>query len=202
MCTSKTLRKVLTRTIGARPSPSSGGGTAGPTLRTSPSAGGFHPIDAYPVVTAVEGLEPGVYRYDAAGHALALLTPLGADDARALSTRFVCGQTYFGDAQVVILLAARFDRAFWKYRDHAKALAALLMDAGHLSQTLYLVAAELGLGAFVTAAVNNADADRQLGIDGVGEGVLAACGIGRPADEQSPFDPVFEAFVPRATGTG
>jgi putative peptide maturation dehydrogenase len=168
--------------------------------RTSPSAGGFHPIEAYPLITAVDELDPGLYHYNAAEHALELLTPLGVDEARAAATAFVCGQTYLGDAHVLLVLAARFDRAFWKYRNHRKALTALVMDAAHLSQTLYLVATELGLGAFVTAAVNNADIEERLGIDGYREGVLAVCGFGRPAAEPSPFDPEFLPFVPRETG--
>ena len=93
------------------------------------------------------------------------------------------------------MLAARFERAFWKYRNHQKALAAVLMDAAHLSQTLYLVCTELGLGAFVTAAVNNADIDEHLGLDGYGDGTVAVCGFGIPAAERSPFDPVFEPLT-------
>jgi putative peptide maturation dehydrogenase len=167
--------------------------------RTSPSAGGFHPIEAYPLILAVDELDPGLYHYNPAEHALELLAPLGVEEARAAANAFVCGQTYFGDAHVVIVLAARFDRAFWKYRNHRKALTALMMDAAHLSQTLYLVATELGLGAFVTAAVNNVDIEERLGIDGYREGVLAVCGFGRPAAERSPFDPEFLPFVPRET---
>jgi putative peptide maturation dehydrogenase len=168
--------------------------------RTSPSAGGFHPIEAYPVIAAVDELDPGLYHYDGAEHALELVAPLGIDEARAAATEFVCGQTYFGDAHVLVVLAARFDRAFWKYRNHRKAFAALLMDAAHLSQTLYLVATELGLGAFVTAAINNGDIEERLGMDGYREGVLAVCGFGPPAAERSPFDPEFLPFVPRETG--
>jgi putative peptide maturation dehydrogenase len=170
--------------------------------RTSPSAGGFHPIEAYPLIMAVDELDPGLYHYNAAEHALELLAPLGADEARAAATAFVCGQTYFGDAHVLLVLTARFDRAFWKYRNHRKALTALVMDAAHLSQTLYLVATELGLGAFVTAAINNADIEERLGIDGYREGVLAVCGFGTPATEPSPFDPEFLPFVPRETARG
>ena len=84
-----------------------------------------------------------------------------------------------------MVLAARFERAFWKYRNHSKALAALLMDAAHLSQTLYLVATELGLGAS-SLLLNNGDIEEQLGIDGYREGVLAVCRVGRPAAEASP----------------
>ena len=78
----------------------------------------------------------------------------------------------------------------------------MLMDAAHLSQTLYLVATERGLGAFVTAAVNDADIDAGSGLDGVDEGTLAVVGCGRPADEPSPFDPAFRPFVPRETELG
>jgi putative peptide maturation dehydrogenase len=167
--------------------------------RTSPSAGGFHPIDAYPLITAVDGLDSGLYHYDGAEHSLELLAPLTVDEARSAATTFVCGQTYFGDAQVMVVLSARFDRAFWKYRNHRKALTALLMDAAHLSQTLYLVATELGLGAFVTAAINNTDIEERFGLDGYREGVVAVCGFGRAAAERSPFDPEFLPFVPRET---
>jgi putative peptide maturation dehydrogenase len=159
--------------------------------RTSPSAGGFHPVDAYPLVTNVDGLDPGLYHYNGRDHTLELMAPLSADEARATAAEFVCGQTYFADAHVVFALAARFDRAFWKYRNHPKAFGALLMDAAHLSQTLYLVATQLGLGAFVTAAINNVDIEERLGLDGYEEGVLAVAGCGYPAAEPSPFDPEF-----------
>ena len=167
--------------------------------RTSPSAGGFHPVDAYPLVLNVAGLDPGLYHYDGRAHALGLIEALSLDEARATAAEFVCGQTYFADAHVLFAHAARFDRAFWKYRNHPKAFGALLMDAAHLSQTLYLVATELGLGAFVTAAINNVDIEEWLGIDGYREGVLAVCGFGRPTAERSPFDPEFLPFVPRET---
>lgn len=160
--------------------------------RTSPSAGGFHPVEAYPLLINVEGLEPGLFHYNGGKHTLERTATLRADEARELAACFVCGQTYFADAHAVVVLAARFDRAFWKYRNHQKALAALLMDAAHLSQTLYLVCTEMGLGAFVTAAVNNVDIEEALGLDGSRDGVLAVCGFGKPAADRSPFDPIFE----------
>jgi putative peptide maturation dehydrogenase len=163
--------------------------------RTSPSAGGFHPVEAYPLLLRVEGVEPGLYHYDGRGHALERIALVDTAASRELASQFVCGQTYFADAQALVVLAARFERAFWKYRNHPKALAALLMDAAHLSQTLYLICTELGLGAFVTAAINNADIDEALGLDGYGEGAVAICGFGIPSAEPSPFDPVFEALA-------
>jgi putative peptide maturation dehydrogenase len=162
--------------------------------RTSPSGGGLHPVEAYPLVSNVAGLEPGLYHYRSRDHALELIEPLSARDARALATQIVVGQTYFGSAHVLFLLTARFARNHWKYRNHQKAYAVMLMDVGHLSQTLYLVSTELGLGAFVTAAANTALIDERLGLDGCAEGALAVAGCGRPAAERSAFDPVFEPF--------
>jgi putative peptide maturation dehydrogenase len=163
--------------------------------RTSPSAGGFHPVEAYPFLLNVDGVPPGLYRYDSHDHMLERLASVDPSAGRELAARFVCGQTYFADAHALVVLAVRFERAFWKYRNHQKALAAVLMDAAHLSQTLYLVCTELGLGAFVTAAVNNSDIDERLGLDGYGEGAVAVCGFGVPAAERSPFDPVFEPLA-------
>jgi putative peptide maturation dehydrogenase len=164
--------------------------------RTSPSAGGLHPIEAYPLVTNVEGVAAGLYHYDAEGHALELLEPLESTAANALASQFVCGQTYFGAAHVLLLLVARFERSHWKYRRHPKAYASILLDAGHLSQTLYLVAADRGLGAFVTTVVNNEEIDERLGLDGVDLGAIAVCGLGVRAG-RSPFDPVYRPFTPR-----
>jgi hypothetical protein len=58
------------------------------------------------------------------------------------------------------VMTARFARSFWKYRRHAKILRAILLDAGHLSQTFYLVCTQLGLGPYITAAIDDAELER------------------------------------------
>jgi SagB-type dehydrogenase family enzyme len=161
--------------------------------RTSPSAGGLHPIEAWPLVLNVAGVDPGFHHYDARRHALVLVEPLERDTAKALAAGYVCGQTYFATAHVLLALVVRFARSYWKYRGHPKAYASILLDAGHLSQTLYLVATERRLGAFVTTVVNNAEIDERLGVDGIDEGTVAVCGLGVPG-ERSPFDPEFRPF--------
>jgi putative peptide maturation dehydrogenase len=167
--------------------------------RTSPSGGGLHPTEAYPLVSGVDGLDSGLYHYRGRDHALELVAPLAAAEVSALATNFVCGQSYFGSAQVSVILTSRYYRNFWKYRRHQKAYAALLMDAAHLSQTLYLVAAELGLGAFVTVAINSALIDEALGLDPVSEGAHAVCGFGQPSRHPSPFEPTFRPYRPGET---
>ena len=167
--------------------------------KTSPSGGGLHPTEVYPLVTAVEGVDPGLYHYDVEHHALEPLAVLTEEEAVELATTFSCGQTYFASAHVTFVLASRFERSFWKYRRNQRALAALLMDAGHLSQTLYLVCAERGLGIYVTVAVNAAAIDERLGLDGIREGALALAGCGHRQPERSPLEPQFTPYVPRET---
>lgn len=156
--------------------------------RTSPSGGALHPIEAYPIVSNVEGVEPGIYQYSARDHSLVLVSPLDRDEAQRTATSFMAGQSYFGAAPVSFVLTARFARTHWKYRRHHKAYAGILMDAAHLSQTLYLVSGELGLGAFVTIAINARDMEERLGLDGVNEGAIAMTGCGPRAPGDSPLE--------------
>jgi putative peptide maturation dehydrogenase len=163
--------------------------------KTSPSGGALHPIEVYPLVRSVEGIEPGLYHYNVEHHALEVRERLAVrDQAEVLARSFLAGQWYFSSAQVVFVLTARFDRSFWKYRDHDKAYAAILIDVGHLSQTLYLVCAELGLGAFIAGAINDRTIDDRLGLPAFAEGALAVCGCGRPSP--SGLEPRFEPFAP------
>ena len=92
------------------------------------------------------------------------------------------GQQWFADAHVLVVLAPRFARNFWKYRNHPKAYRVTILDIGHLSQTLFLSATELGLGACITAAINEVDIERAFGLTHYVEGPLAVCGFGLRAD--------------------
>ena len=159
--------------------------------RTSPSGGALHPIEAYPIISNVEGLPAGIYHYSVRDHSLDLLSGLDPLDGQEMVSSFLCGQSYFAAAHVSFILTARFYRNHWKYRRHPKAYAGILMDAAHLTQTLYLVSAELGLGAFVTIGINARDIEERLGLDGVSEGVIAVGGCGPRAKGKSPLE--FEA---------
>ena len=161
--------------------------------RTSPSGGGLAPVEAYAIVDGVDGVAPGIYHYNGRDHSLVRKAELTSGEGRALATEFMCGQSYFAAAHVTFVLTARFYRNHWKYRRHQKAYPGILMDAAHLTQTLYLVAAELGLGAFVTIAINGGDIEERLGLDGVREGVIAMAGCGPALPEGSPLDMRFDA---------
>lgn len=146
--------------------------------RTSPSGGGLTPIDAYPMLMNVEGMRSGLYHYDAERHALELIRPVPEHSLRAIVMQVTAGQDYFAQAQAVVIHVARFDRHHWKYRRHAKAYKALLMDSAHLSQTFYLLASERGLGAFYTAALNDSQLLPWLGLDPIEAAPVGMSGVG------------------------
>lgn len=160
--------------------------------KAAPSAGALHPTEAYVLVQHVEGLPAGLYHYHPVDHALEPMRILEADAAAVVARRCVASQAYFVDAHAIVFATSRLRRQSWKYRNHAKAYRALILDIGHLSQTLYLAATELGLGAFITAAINEVDIEQALGLDPLEEAPLAVSGFGYRADtcEEEEFDPL------------
>jgi putative peptide maturation dehydrogenase len=160
--------------------------------RAVPSGGGLHPTEAYLLVQHVDGVEAGLYHYHPVDHALEPLRTLDADAARALALHLTAGQRHFQDAHVLVVYASRFHRTFWKYRSHAKAYRAVTLDVGHLSQMLYLTATEHGLAAFITAAINEMDIEREFGLDPMQEGVIAIGGFGYRSStrNENEFDPL------------
>ena len=147
-------------------------------VKTSPSGGALHPIEAYVVARDVEGIAPGIYHYDATRHRLELLR---SGMTRDRMSDYVMGQRWFSEASAFVLMTAVFTRTQWKYR-YPRAYRVVLAETGHLCQTFCLVATWLGLAPFCTMAMADSKIDRDLGIDGATEGVVYVAGVGkRPA---------------------
>jgi SagB-type dehydrogenase family enzyme len=79
--------------------------------------------------------------------------------------------------QVLITIAARFGRVSWKYSSLAYAL--ILKDVGVLTQTLYLMATEMGLGGCAIGSSNIDLFARMTGIEFHIEGAVGQFAIGR-----------------------
>lgn len=147
-----------------------------------PSAGGLHPVEAYLMLRNVRGMADGLYHYQADKHRLLSLTSK-QEVCRQMAMRWVAGQYWFADAQVLVVLAPRFDRLLWKYQKHLKAYRAATLDVGHLSQAMYLSATENGLGCFVTAAINEIDIENDICLQPFGDGPMAIFGFGVRSQE-------------------
>lgn len=144
--------------------------------RTAPSAREAYPHTLYIVVRNVEGLEPGLYRYESATHTL---SDLGiADAGERLAAAGV--QDNSQKAPVVIVLATAFAKAQAKFPDTAEAVSNL--EAGHIGQNISLQAESLGLGTVVTAGFNSAAVAEKIGLD-VNEYITYLIPFGHPGVE-------------------
>ncbi len=156
--------------------PGEGGPSMEYTVRPYPSAGASHELELYLAVDRCEGLARGFYHYDAGGHAL---VPIGApaQELDALLQHAAFAMDAAAVPQILITIAARFGRISWKYSSIAYAL--ILKDVGVLTQTLYLMTTEMGLGG-CAIGVSNIDLFAKLtGIDLHVEGPVGVFALGR-----------------------
>lgn len=112
--------------------------------RTAPSAGALYPLELY------VGTSSGTYRYEPARHALTLHRegdPRPAIQAAALH------QEAIGDAPVVFVIAAVYERTSAKYGSRAPRY--VQMEAGHAGQNILLEAVALGLAAVPIGAFHD-----------------------------------------------
>jgi SagB-type dehydrogenase family enzyme len=147
-------------------------------VKTSPSGGSMHPIEAYVLVRNVDGLAAGFYHYSATDHHLEFLRS-GATSRDI--TRLLANQWWYGSAGFVVFLTAVFERTRWKY-DYARAYRAVLIEAGHLCQTFCLTATSMGLAPFCTMAFADSKIEKILKIDGISESALYVAGAGMPPE--------------------
>jgi SagB-type dehydrogenase family enzyme len=143
-------------------------------LKTSPSGGARHPIEVYLMALRVNGLERGMYHYQARDNRLARL-PSKANPRMA--SEYCADQPYFAGAAALFIMTAVFARTMWKY-GRARAYRVVLIESGHLCQTFCLTATRLGLAPFSTAALKDSLIEKDLGLDGISESVLYVAGVG------------------------
>jgi SagB-type dehydrogenase family enzyme len=130
-------------------------------FRTVPSAGARHPFETYLFVNKVEGLEPGLYHYLAAGHKLELVKTL-ENQIEQLSAAYF-GQTFFGGAPVAFVWTVVPYRTEWRYSIKAHRYA--LIDIGHVCQNLYLACEAIHCGTCAIGAYDQTQADNLLDLD-------------------------------------
>jgi SagB-type dehydrogenase family enzyme len=125
-------------------------------LRTSPSAGATYPLDLYLVVgeRGVNNLPAGVYYYLVAEHALKAVAP---GEVRPAVVRACLHQTWMAEAPVMVVITGEYRRCTARYGQ--RGIRYTHMEAGNVSQNLFLAAEDLGLGAGIVGAFE----DKALG---------------------------------------
>jgi SagB-type dehydrogenase family enzyme len=143
--------------------------------RSVPSAGGLYPLEAYLIVRAVDGLEPGIHHYVPIHHGLELVRPGRLPEA--FNTYLFLGQPYATSAASVVVLTAVTRRSLGKYGD--RGYRYLLLEAGHTAQNINLATVALGLGCCnlggffddELAALVRADVEEEIPLYAVALGV-------------------------------
>jgi SagB-type dehydrogenase family enzyme len=143
-------------------------------MKSSPSGGSLHPMEAYVLPQRVKGLKSGIYHYNTARHELEWLRE---GVTRRTLERSLGSQWWFARGAFLVLMTAVFGRTQWKY-DFPRAYRTVLIEAGHLCQTFCLTATWLGLAPFCTIAQTDTKWEEWLGIDGVRESMIYVAGAG------------------------
>jgi oxazoline/thiazoline dehydrogenase len=132
------------------------------SVRPYPGGGAIYELELYLTVKACQGIPSGFYHYDPEKHVLEKISdPTEAMDALLKDAMDSTGTEEI--PQVLITIAARFQRLSWKYESIAYSL--MLKDVGALYQTMYLVATAMDLAP---CALGGGDSDvfaRAAGLD-------------------------------------
>jgi len=132
------------------------------TLRNVPSAGARHAFDTYLLINRVRDVEPGLYRYIALDHKLALLNR-EKDIAGRIMDSCLC-QNMVANCAVTFIWAADFYRMSWRYGE--RGLRYIYLDARHVCQNLYLAAEAVSSGVCAIGAFEDDKINEILGLDG------------------------------------
>ncbi|MFC1589149.1 SagB/ThcOx family dehydrogenase [Pseudomonadota bacterium] len=129
-------------------------------LRTAPSAGALYPLKIFVVIGDVNELSAGIYQYNPEEHSL-LKTANG--DLRKSLQKAALSQSCIGDAAVIFVFTAIYQRTTWKYGK--RGVRYVHMEVGHAGQNLFLQAEGLGLGTVVVGAFDDDEVREVLNLD-------------------------------------
>lgn len=151
--------------------------------RPYPSSGARYELELYPVVRHCRGLEPGLYHYDPLHHLLEKVKE-GADaDVMALIDDAFGATGRESRPQILLMLAARFDRMFDAYPHLGYSL--ILKNVGVLFQSLYLTATAMKLGACAVGGETHELFGRAVGLEFLSEAAVGGIVLGTPGEKSS-----------------
>jgi len=144
--------------------------------RRYPSGGTLYPIETYLFIKTLTGLTPGIYHYQPRAHALERLWPLPDESTSRWHTM---PHPFITKAPILIIFTSVWGRSAVKYGDFAFELA--LLEAGHMSQNVLLVATALSLTSRPFAAFDDAVISELLDLNPDYEQPILTIGLAGPA---------------------
>ena len=148
--------------------------------RAYPSGGASYELEIYPVVDHCDGLEPGLFHYDARTHELVRLSGRTAETGRMMRDAKLA-TAGIATPQILFAITARFARVTWKYKSIAYAV--ILRNVGVLYQTMTLTATDMGLSPCGLGSGDSALFAAATGLDPVIENTVGEFILGgRPLE--------------------
>jgi SagB-type dehydrogenase family enzyme len=141
--------------------------------RTAPSARELYPLRVYALAGSVDGLEPGLYRYEPASHSLELRT---AGDLRSRLYQATFSQGAVLEAPAILVFSGLYALADAEFGAGGRQY--VHMDLGHAGENVHLQAVALGLGTVVIGAFRPAGVQELLQLP-EGETPLYLMPVGR-----------------------
>jgi len=145
------------------------------TKRAVPSGGGRQPFETYLLVTNVDGLKRGVYRYLPIEYKLILVTENLPDAEELLNKAWY--QKFIGMGAVVFVWAAIPYKTEWRYS--IVSYKDILIEAGHICQNLYLACEAIRAGTCAIAAYDQKAVDELIQVDGENEMTVYLSPVGK-----------------------
>lgn len=131
-----------------------GGGLQDLLVRPVPAGGSINEIEIYLVINRCDGLNPRIYHYQGAEHALYALP--AREQVRKAILGAASNAVGLGSKMPdsLIVMASRMPRLGWKYQNLCYRLS--LLNAGVMMEAFYLVATEMGLAPCATGTGDSA----------------------------------------------
>jgi SagB-type dehydrogenase family enzyme len=152
----------------------------GTTRRQYPSGGGLYPVETYLISTAIESQTPAAFHYDPTAHALERLWDLPPDFNIKMLGKWP-DQLQFSN---MIVFTSVWHRSAAKYGDLAYQHA--LLEAGHMSENVLLVAGALGLSVRPYSGFDDILTMRLLDLDEESEQPVHAIIVSKGAHRDIP----------------
>ena len=147
--------------------------------RGVPSAGGLFPLELYPLMHSTLGVEEGLYHYNPIAHQL---EPIRTATRIGDLSRSLLAENFLEGANLVVFIAAVFDRTLRKYGP--RGYRYILLEAGHVAQSICLLAQEAGLATLCVSGYLDGDLNAALELEATEESVVYCVGVGYPEDSE------------------
>lgn len=135
------------------------------TTRYHGSGGGLYPIDIYLIINRVDGLNPGIYKYQPISHTLRFISK-----EFEIENLFPYGSFDFENYSFCVLYEYDANRNYVKYGELS--LMVTLIEVGLMAQNLDLISAALDYTTCQAAGFDKKYAEQKLCLDGVNSHIV------------------------------